>query len=378
MAASRYQIFKFFLCRGRTFIRMPVLLVMIRYTTEYVAKLIQARGLLLSLLLVVFGGCQEEESIIKLPPPDSAITAASPVTQLLLEVARLDGSSDNVLDGSSCLTVVLPVTVIVDETTIVVNTPADFESVEEALDDDDDGEVDFVFPIEVKLPDHTQVVVSNLSQLENLIDDCEDEDDFECIDVVYPVTVRVYDINNQVSNVLTITSDEALYQFIQQLEGSTYISIQFPLTLVTSENPTLVVNTYEELANAILASDDDCDDDDGVDLEFIQTLLSGGWVIDSFIDEGNDQTGDWENYVLEFNADGTLTASDGNTQVTGTWQTETDDGELELTLQLNVGNPFDDINEDWTVLNYSSSLIELEDVDDDEPEELKTLTLKKI
>lgn len=330
------------------------------------------------LVIGVLSACQEEESIINLPPDEAAITVASPVAQLLLRVASLDGSSDNLLDQSSCLTVVLPVTVIAGGQTIIVNTPADFDLVEAALDDDDDGEVDFVFPIEVKLPDHTRVVVSSASQLNALIEDCEDEDDFECIDVVYPVTIRIYDINNQVSNVLTITSDEALHQFIRQLAENTYISIQFPLTLVTRENPVLLVTSYDELAAAILLSEDDCDDDDGIDPEFVQALLSGGWMIESFVSEGVDQTDDWENYVLEFNADGTLTASDGNTQLTGTWQSETDDGELELTLQLNVSNPLDDINEDWTVLNYSSALIELEDVDDEDPEEIKTLTLKKI
>ena len=345
--------------------------------TDYSAGLTQARWLLLSLLLVFVGGCQEEESVIKLPPDDAAITVASPVAQLLLRMASLDGSSDNVLDGSSCLTVVLPVTVIVDETTIVVNTPADFDLVEEALDDDDDGAVDFVFPIEIKLPDHTRIVVSTAAQLENLIDACEDEDDFECIDVVYPLVVKLYDANNQVADVLTITTDEALYLLLKQLSENTFLSIQFPLTLV-SGGSTITINTYDELVSAILLSEDDCDDDDGSDPALIQTLLSGDWIVDSFIDEGVDQTDDWGGYALNFNADGTLTATDGNTLLTGTWQSETDDGELELTLQLNVGTPFDDINEDWTVLNYASTLIELEDADDDEPEELKTLTLKKI
>jgi hypothetical protein len=345
--------------------------------TDYSAGLRQARWLLLSLLLVLVGGCQEEESVIKLPPDDAAITAASPVAQLLLRMASLDGSSDNVLDGSSCLSVMLPVTVIVDEITIVVNTTADFELVEEALDDDDDGEVDFVFPIEIKLPDHTPIVVSTAAQLENLIDACEDEDDFECIDVVYPLVINLYNANNQVADVLTITTDEALYLLLKQLSENTFLSIQFPLTLV-SGGSTITINTYNELVTAILLSEDDCDDDDGTDPEFIQTLLSGDWIVDSFIDEGVDQTDDWGNFVFTFNVDGTLTATDGNTLFTGTWVSETDDGELELTLQLNVGTPFDDINEDWTVLNYASILIELEDADDDEPEELKTLILKKI
>lgn len=344
-------------------------------------SLLQKKARLWLPLLLVIGvlsACQEEERIINLPPDEAAITVASPVAQLLLRVTSLDGSSDNLLDQSSCLTVVLPVTVVAGGQTITVNSPADFDLVETALENDDDGEVEFVFPIEMKLPDHTRVVVTDLTQLEELIDDCEDEDDFECIDVVYPVTIRIYDINNQVSNVLTITSDEALHQFIRQLAESTYISIQFPLTLVTSENPVLIVTSYDELAAAILLSEDDCDDDDGIDPEFVQVLLSGGWMIESFVSEGADQTDDWKNYVLEFNADGTLTATDGNTQLTGTWQTETDDGEVELTLQLNVGNPLDDINEDWTVTTYSSSRIELEDVDDENPEEIKTLTLKKI
>ncbi len=330
-----------------------------------------------SLVVALFTGCQEEESIIKLPPDDTAITIASPVAQLLLQVASLDGSSDNILDQSSCLTVVLPVTVIVDDETILITSPADFDLVEDALDNDDDGEVDFVYPIEVILQDYTRITISNKSQLNNLTENCEDEFDFECIDLSYPLTIKLYDTNNQVSDVITIGNDESLYNFISQQSESTYISIQFPVTLLTSDGSNLVVGNYDELETAILLSEDDCDDD-GADFEFIQTLTSGNWLVDSFIDTGDDLTSDWVNYVFEFNADGSLTASNGTTEFSGTWQTETDDAELELTIQLTAGNPFDSINEDWTVKQYDSSLIKLEDVDDLKPEELKTLDLKRI
>ena len=365
--------------RGRTFDMKPVLLVIMGSSTEYnnIVKKI-SQWLVIFLAITSFVACQEEESLIKLPPDDAAITVESPVAQLLLRVVTLDGSSDNILDQSSCLTIVLPVTVIVDDETIVVTSPADFDLVEDALDDDDDGEVAFIFPIEVILPDYSRVTVTSQSQLSSLIENCEDQDDIECIDIKYPISIKLYDTNNQVSDVITITSDESLYNFLRQLSKNTYISIQFPVTLINSDGAELVVGNYDELETAILLSEDDCDDDDGTDFEFVQILTAGNWIVDSFIDEGDDQTNDWANYVLKFNADGSLTASNGNTELSGTWHADTDDGELELTIQLIAGNPFDDINEDWTVKQYDSSLIKLEDEDDQEPGELKTLTLKKI
>lgn len=330
------------------------------------------------LISVTIMGCQEEERIIKLPPDDSAITIASPVVPLLLQVARLDGSADNILDQSSCLTIVLPVTVIVDDQTIIVTSPADFYLVEDALDDDDDGEVDFVFPITVILPNYNRIIVLNKVDLNALIDSCDDEDDIECIDIKYPLTIRVYDINNQVSNVITINSDEALYTFLSQLFENTYISIQFPVTLISSDGSELIVLNYGELETAILLSEDDCDDDDGDDMNFIQVLTSGSWRVDSFIDDGVNQTGDWKDYVLIFSPGGTLTASNGINVFTGTWETDTDDGAIELDIQLNADNPFDALNEDWTVKQYDPMQIILEDVDDQEPDDLKKLVLKKI
>ncbi len=329
-----------------------------------------------ALISVSIMGCQEEESIITLPPDDSAITIASPVVPLLLQVARLDGSADNILDQSSCLTVVLPVTVIVDGKTIIVTSTADFDLVEDALDDD--GEVEFVFPINVILPDYNRVTVSNRIDLNALIDSCDDEDDIECIDIKYPLIIRVYDINNQVSNVITISSDEALYNFLSQLLKNTYISIQFPVTLISSNGSELVVQNYDELETAILLSEDDCDDDDGDYENFIQILTSLSWRIDSFINDDEDQTSVWEDYVLIFNPDGTLTASNGTNEFKGTWETDTDDGSIKLDIQLNAENPYDALDEDWTVTQYDLLQIILEDEDDQEPYDLKKLVLKKI
>lgn len=327
-------------------------------------------GLVIIALLFGLAGCQEEDSFIQLPPDGSVITISSPVTDLMFRVAKLDGSSDNVLDNSSCLTVVLPVTVVVDDEIIIVNSPADFDEVEDELDDDDDNSVDFIYPIQVILPDYTKVTLASKQALDNLISSCEDDDDFECIDFKYPLVFTLYDANNQVSDVITVTNDESMCNFIKQLRQGTLISLQFPVTMILSSGSQVVISKYDELEKAIRDSDDDCDDNDADDSDFITILTDGSWRIDSFIEDSEDHTSNWQDYAFVFNPNGTLTATRGASILTGTWHTDTDDGELELNLQLNVGDPLDEINEDWTVISYNSSTIELSDDDDDDSSQL--------
>lgn len=319
-------------------------------------------GMVIFALFFGLASCQEEDSFIQLPPDGTVITVSSPVTNLIFQVAKLDGSYDDVLDNSSCLTIVLPVTVIVDDETILVNSPADFDEVEDGLDNDDDKMVDFIYPIQVVLSDYSRVTISNKQELNQQIAACDD-DDFECIDFKYPLVFTLYDANNQVTDVVTVTNDELMCNFIKQLRQGTLISLQFPVTMIVSNGSQVVISNYDELEEAIINSDDDCDDNDGQDDDFIQILTTGTWRVDLFINESENQTGNWVDFVFVFNANGTFTATRGATVLTGIWHTDSDDGELELNIQINAGDPLDEINEDWTVINFNTSSIELSDDD---------------
>ena len=96
-----------------------------------------------------------------------------------------------------------------------------------------------------------------------------------------------------------------------------------------------------------------------------QNVQSGSWKITSFIDSGNDETNHFNAYSFIFGTNGTLTATGGGSSLSGTWNitdsNSNDDSvdDLDFNIIFNLGNDFDELSEDWSVVSQSSSRIEL-------------------
>jgi len=96
-----------------------------------------------------------------------------------------------------------------------------------------------------------------------------------------------------------------------------------------------------------------------------QNVQSGAWKITSFIDSGKDETNHFTGYTFIFGANGSLVATANGTSVAGTWNvTDSNSGDdslddLDFNILFNLGNDFDELSEDWSVVSQSSSRIEL-------------------
>jgi hypothetical protein len=345
----------------------------LRYTVKWMLVIVMA--------MVLFTACQEEKVEVTLPPAGTTITNTSPVTGLMAQVSLSDGSVDNILDKASCISLVFPLTVKTNGQTIAVNSVDDLDEIEDLFDDSGDDDVDFVFPITVILPDHTEVNLKDEDELKNLVSACDSDDDIECIDFKYPVQFDTYDANNQVAGSITINDDEALYNFLGQLENNELVALKFPVTLIKSNGSELVVNNFDDLEDVIEDASDDCDedddndynDDDVDDSDFVSILLNGQWKVDSFIDDGSDRTAEFNGYGFTFTSDNKVSAVKTTTTIPGIWQSDGDSGEIELLISMSGNDPFDDISEDWIVVTFSATSIRL--VKDDDQ---RILVLKKI
>jgi len=339
------------------------------------------------ILVVMMGislltSCQEEKIEIKLPPPGTTITSAAPVAKLISSVSKRDGSTDNILDKASCIALVFPVTIKTNGQTITVNSADDLNDIEDLFDDSGDDDVEFVFPIKVILADHTEITITNESDFKDLIDDCDVDDDIECIDFKYPIEFNTYDANNQVAGSIKIDDDEALFNFMNQLKKDELVGLKFPVTLIQSNGSELLITDFDELEDAIEDAEDDCDedddndynDDDVDDSSFLTVLLSGQWQVDSFMDDGFNRTSELTGYAFTFNSDKSVEAVKTTTTIPGVWDTDGDSGELELLISMSGNDPFDDISEDWTVKEFTSTTIRLVKGED----ERKILMFKKI
>ena len=119
----------------------------------------------------------------------------------------------------------------------------------------------------------------------------------------------------------------------------------------------------------LISCSEDSTSKDQLIQEKIESIAeTGSWIITSFNDSGNDETGHFTCYSFIFNADGTLIASNETNTYNGTRSVSdsnsSDDSldDLDFNINFNLTNEFEDLNDDWDIVFYSQDKIELIDV----------------
>jgi hypothetical protein len=331
-------------------------------------KLVLAIGLLL--LAGLLGGCQEEKVNVVQPPEDQAIKYNSETAALVTSVARRDGSYDDIIDGASCISVVLPVDVIANGVQVTVNTVEDIDTIEDIFSASsvDDDRLEIEFPILGIFPNHTQIMIDSKQTLNELIAECSivGDADIECIDFLYPIKISLYNSSSQTADVITIRDDKELFNFFGYLKEADLVGFFFPITMVSSIGAEITVTDISSLNKLITEAEDDCDEDDhykGPDeLELAEILTQGAWIITYFFEDGDDKTSDYENFTFNFSSNGTFTASNGPIVYGGEWEIDLDDDEIELELDFdNDDSPLDELDEDWILIDFNGERIRLKD-----------------
>ncbi len=105
-----------------------------------------------------------------------------------------------------------------------------------------------------------------------------------------------------------------------------------------------------------------CGGGGGTAQALIDALQDGQWFVSEYLDDGINGTAPYNGYTLTFNAGGNVVASNGANTFNGTWAVTSPGGDLDLTLDFGTQIPFDEFNDDWDVLNFSNTIVELEDV----------------
>ncbi|NNK83646.1 MAG: hypothetical protein HKO92_11030, partial [Flavobacteriaceae bacterium] len=286
-------------------------------------------------LLFVFS-CQNEFLEESSQNQEETLVPNSNLTLAMRSTAANNGSMDDLLDDSSCFSVNLPVTIIVNDITVTINTLEDLEIIEELYDefDDDEDNLEFLFPITIILNDYEEIVIASQDDLEAFIEECtqnsSDDEIIECVDFVYPITVSIYDANFQVIENVTFISDDELYYFLDELEDDSdnqviIASLNFPVTLIYADGSTLEVSSNPELQAAIDAAEEDCNDEDTCSNEDLAANLQECyWEIESFNGDDNYQEVDFI-----FMEDGTIKVLNSNGFFEyGTWNMSVSDNNL--------------------------------------------------
>ncbi|MEM9363936.1 MAG: hypothetical protein AAGA43_14950 [Bacteroidota bacterium] len=329
-------------------------------------KLVLTNLLFMALL---FTACQEEFEEVG-GDTQETISANSNTAILIENTTSNDGSFDNIVDGASCLAIKFPYTVEVNGIQITIDSREDLHTIEEIFDelDTDNDILDIIFPITITFGDFSELVIENFEQLRELAAQCTEgggDDDIECIDFVYPITLFTFDIDEQQTGEVTVSSDMELRRFFAGLEDNELVSIQFPLTLKKFDGSEIVVNTNAELAAALERAKDECDEDDDDDFnddDFTKErldhlLVECPWEIREVIRMSMDQTGQYLENTLNFSEDGSVVYQNAaGSMITGEWSTRVTDNGIALNLEFGT---LVDFTLEWLVYEIGDHKIKL-------------------
>lgn len=308
--------------------------------------------------------CQDETFEVDNTDSQETLEPTSALADLMSRATANFGAADNILDESSCFSVELPVTIVVSDITIVIETESDLEQLEDFFDelDDDEEFLDFVFPITIIFSDYSEIIIENEDELEDFIEQCDEDDDvIECVDFLYPISFSVFNNEFDFIDTVVIENDQQLYVFLDELEDDDnvlIVSLNYPVTLEYANGETLEVNSNQELVEAIEIAEEDCDDSDeenDCDEEDItELLIECPWDI-------NDEFNDFEMYQFVFYEDGTLAITEGDTTnaIGGAWNLGVSDEGIVLTIS-DLTAFQDHLGGDWLIAECDNDELVIE------------------
>lgn len=322
--------------------------------------------ILLAIFVFIFSiiSCQKEEiEIIENPVNFENLDPNSSLTNLICRVAQNPTSQDNIVDGSSCFSVQLPVTVIVNNQQITIANQTQYQTVQNAINafSNDDDLVNFIYPITIKFQNFQTEIIPNKNKLDDALNRCGEDDDFDeidCAKINYPITINTYNPNNQIANTVTIQSNSQLFNFLKSLSKSDIVAINYPISFTNPNNQIVTINNNSELQNAIEDAISSCNNSSGGSSPFATIIVSGSWKITYLYNKKINVTALYTGYNLSFNTVGIATAISNTNTINGTWSTYIDNSQKKLSLDFD-GSTLKDLEEDWKVIEYTQTAIRL-------------------
>lgn len=320
--------------------------------------------LLTYLLALVLFSCQDETESIKLDSTNS-LSKTSPLSSLIKRVSQNETAIDDVLDNTNCFSIKLPVEVTVNTQEVHVYTEANFTNVQYIKDQSgtDDDIVHFDFPITLVYPDFHEVVVSSQNQYDAILTQCGSGSSFNeipCIDFNFPISINIYNYNNQVASSVSIQNDRQLYNFLDDLMEGEVVGIVFPVVLTKSNGNTVTVNSNTQLEAQIDDVINDCSVSTPTPLVLSDILTSGSWYV-SYCFDDHDITSYYTGYNFTFYANGTSTAIKMSSVINGDWDIHNEMGYQRLDLQFD-GSTLDEMHDNWKVVEFTATSIRLKEL----------------
>jgi hypothetical protein len=315
-------------------------------------------------LLIGLNSCQKDD--INQSVTTQNLTKSSTLTLLASRVSQYPTHKDNVLDGTSCFAVVLPVTVTVNSYTLLINDSGDYSVVRHAIEEhsDDDDVIHFGFPIKLKYRNFQEVQVTNQEQYNSILSNCPADNLFyeiECIDFNFPIVINAYDSATQTPSTVTITTNSQMFNYMDGLNSNVFYSLVYPLSMTKSNGETIVFSSNTEMQAGIENVIADCNDDGSGSTILSDIIVNGTWYVSSFIEENENETYHFNGYIFAFSANGSVVAYKNTIALNGSWSNYLENSYSKLDLSFD-GSTLEKLEYDWRIIEFSPTLIKLRHV----------------
>ncbi|WP_456458887.1 DUF4382 domain-containing protein [Reichenbachiella sp.] len=217
-------------------------------------------------LMLAILACQEDLHEVN-QSAESNISFASDLSGLISSATLKDGSYDNILDNTSALSLQLPVDVIANGQALTISSEADFENIQTIYNQERylPDSIQLVYPVRGYLSDFREVILNDINELEAVVAQSVeggDDEDIECYRFNFPLSIAIYDTQNQRSSTTGVNSDQELYQVFNRLSADHLASFSYPISLTSSEGEVQSISSNLELENLLSSAISLCDEGD--------------------------------------------------------------------------------------------------------------------
>jgi len=91
-------------------------------------------------------------------------------------------------------------------------------------------------------------------------------------------------------------------------------------------------------------------------------VRKGTWAITKYEEHGTDKTNHFADYDFSFDENGTVLAKKKSVLISGTWNSGTSNNEDKFFLDFAGAIPFDELNDDWRIIEKTSILLRLQEL----------------
>lgn len=211
---------------------------------------------LIPALFFLLTACQKEEFEVITEQDQNSITADMEAYDLIYRVAMHDGSDDDAIDDTSCLSLVFPYTINFQGKEIKLTNESERLNFIESLPPGF-NHLDLIpgFPVTVINAQHQRITVQNRQQYAGLQQACrnlinERGGPISCMKFSFPVRINSYNRNSQQVGSAILNSQEELFNYFDNLISSDVVGFEFPLEIKIG-NRSIMVNKGTALVDHI-------------------------------------------------------------------------------------------------------------------------------